>query len=135
MRRDPGAVLLDVRRGFVSIDAARRDYGVVIAGGELDEAATAECRAARPDEGYDGFFDYGPGRIEFENLWTEANYAALTELLGALPVHWRFFVKHRVFEAMEALAESERQGDGGEVRVIFAEVIARYPQLGAAAGN
>ena len=135
LTRDAGAVLLDVRRGFVSTVAARRDYGVIIAGGGLDEAATAKLRAARAAEGYDGFFDYGSGRIEFEHLWTEANYAALTELLQELPVHWRFFVKHRVFEAMEALAENERNGDGGEVRAIFADVITRYPQLGLVAGN
>ncbi len=128
-------MLLDVERGFVSIDAARCDYGVVIIDGELDAAATAALRGARADEGDDAFFDYGQGRIEFELLWTEANYAALTELLQELPVHWRFFVKHRVFEAMDVLPEGEHMGDGGEVRAIFAEVISRYPQLGLAAEN
>ncbi|MDP7052971.1 MAG: hydantoinase B/oxoprolinase family protein [Alphaproteobacteria bacterium] len=135
LTREPVSVLLDVDRGFVSIDAARRDYGVVITDGELDATATAALRGAHADEGDDAFFDYGQGRIEFELLWTEANYAALTELLQELPVHWRFFVKHRVFEAMDALPEGERMGDGSEVRAIFAEVISRYPQLGLAAEN
>ncbi|MDP6021708.1 MAG: hydantoinase B/oxoprolinase family protein, partial [Alphaproteobacteria bacterium] len=135
LTREPVSVLLDVDRGFVSIDAARRDYGVVITDGELDATATAALRGAHADEGDDAFFDYGQGRIEFELLWTEANYAALTELLQELPVHWRFFVKHRVFEAMDALPEGERMGDGSEVRAIFSEVISRYPQLGLAAEN
>jgi N-methylhydantoinase B len=51
--RDPGAVLRDVRNGYVSIEGARRDYGVVISGEPesdpeglaLDLAATAALRA------------------------------------------------------------------------------------------
>ena len=41
-------VLADVRSGYVSVDAARRDYGVAIRQDgrrfELDSAATAELR-------------------------------------------------------------------------------------------
>ena len=45
--RDPDAVARDVRLGYVSAEAARRDYGVVItANGGLDRAATAEVRNA-----------------------------------------------------------------------------------------
>jgi N-methylhydantoinase B len=45
--RDPQAVLHDVREGYVSLAAARRDYGVVIdeAAGSVDEEATATLRA------------------------------------------------------------------------------------------
>jgi N-methylhydantoinase B len=45
--RDPEAVLTDVREGYVSAAAARRDYGVAIdeATLELDAAATAALRA------------------------------------------------------------------------------------------
>jgi N-methylhydantoinase B len=39
-------VLQDVRDGFVSVEAARRDYGVVIVGSVVDEAATRRLRAA-----------------------------------------------------------------------------------------
>jgi N-methylhydantoinase B len=41
-------VLADVRSGYVSLEAARREYGVVIKGNgrkfELDAQATAELR-------------------------------------------------------------------------------------------
>ena len=45
-RRDPAKVLRDVRCEFISREAARRDYGVVLAedGRTLDEAATAKER-------------------------------------------------------------------------------------------
>lgn len=48
--RDPAAVLVDVENELISIEAARRDYGVVIdpAAMRVDEAATAALRDAMP---------------------------------------------------------------------------------------
>ncbi len=45
--RDAATVLEDVRGGFVSIDAARVQYGVVIVGDTVDEAATQRLRDDR----------------------------------------------------------------------------------------
>ena len=47
LARDPAQVLADVAQGYVSTEAAERDYGVVIdkADGGLDELATARRRA------------------------------------------------------------------------------------------
>jgi len=44
--RPPQDVLADVREGFVTVEAAERDYGVVLTadGDAVDEAATAEKR-------------------------------------------------------------------------------------------
>ena len=46
--RDPSAVAVDVRNGFVSIGATRADYGVVVDEHTfaVDAAATADARAA-----------------------------------------------------------------------------------------
>jgi len=51
--RDPHAVLDDVRNDFVSVEAAARDYGVVIVSKTmaLDEAATKKARARQADKG------------------------------------------------------------------------------------
>jgi N-methylhydantoinase B len=50
LERKPEGVLADVRAGYVSLEAARRDYGVVIRQQgrrfELDLEATAELRRA-----------------------------------------------------------------------------------------
>jgi N-methylhydantoinase B len=47
--REPGAVLADVRQGYVSPEAAKRDYGVALVetdgGWRVDEAATAKLRS------------------------------------------------------------------------------------------
>jgi N-methylhydantoinase B len=44
LERDPELVLADVQQGYVSVEAARVSYGVVIADGALDHAATAGLR-------------------------------------------------------------------------------------------
>jgi len=47
MEREPEQVALDVRRGLVSVEGARRRYGVVVdAAGRIDAAATRAARAA-----------------------------------------------------------------------------------------
>ncbi|MCY3670332.1 MAG: hydantoinase B/oxoprolinase family protein, partial [Alphaproteobacteria bacterium] len=133
-RRDPEAVLLDWRRGWVSTAQAREAYGVVIADGAVDGPATKARRAARAGGEADGFYDVGPERAAFESVWTDANYDALTECLAALPVHWRFYAKHRVFDAVDMLDPVARRGDGSEVRAAFDALRAEFPQLRAARG-
>jgi N-methylhydantoinase B len=45
-RRDVAAVVQDVREGFISAEAARRDYGVAVANdGTVDSAETTKLRA------------------------------------------------------------------------------------------
>ena len=45
-RRPAGVVARDVREGFISAAAARRDYGVAVGDdGSLDDAETAKLRA------------------------------------------------------------------------------------------
>jgi N-methylhydantoinase B len=47
MERAPEAVLDDVLDGFISVDSALRDYGVVIRNESVDAQATADARSAR----------------------------------------------------------------------------------------
>ena len=129
--RDTDRVLADVRRGFVSVAKAQEDYGVVIRGNGVDEEATVTARAAmEAANGNDGF-GFSEAHVEFEQTWTRRNYETLTEILAALPIDWRFFVKHRIFEAIDRLPPDERAGDGSEVRQAFERVAGDYPQLGA----
>ena len=46
-QRDPALVAQDVRLGYVTVEAAARDYGVAVnAAGEVDEAETEHLRRA-----------------------------------------------------------------------------------------
>lgn len=127
--REPERVLLDVRRGYVSSAAAERDYGVVVRDGGLDAAATATLRAAlraaRPATG--AHFDFGPEREAHEQVWTAEGYAAMAEIMRALPTHWRFFVKTHLFAMVKGPA-----GQGGTaVREAFGRLREAYPGLDA----
>ena len=131
--RDPDAVLLDVKRGFVSTEQAQQAYGVVVESGAIDHKATQSLRSASPGRPPgNAFYDLGRGRERYEAVWTDAAYAVLTERLATLPVHWRFFVKHRVFETLGEDPNQTGLEDGSAVGNIFDAVVAEYPQLALA---
>ncbi len=152
LERDPERVLLDVARGYVSVGAAAAEYGVVVRAGVgvgvgagvsvVDAAATAARRAAMRDEREaargavrgargNGHFAFGPERERHEAVWTEENYAALSEILAALPVHWRFFVKTKMFERMvgNGGAAERALGNRPPVKEVFAGICKSYPEL------
>jgi N-methylhydantoinase B len=119
--REPERVALDVQRGYVSLGAAEAAYGVVVREGAVDAAATDTLRASRRGNGAQPHFAYGPERDAHEAVWTEDAYDQLTRLLAALPVHWRFFVKTKMFEAMA--------DDAQDVPRVFATVRKAYPEI------
>ncbi|WP_428515347.1 hydantoinase B/oxoprolinase family protein [Roseovarius sp.] len=121
MEREAWRVALDVRRGHVSEEAARSEYGVVIVAGAVDEEATARLRAE--SRAHEGHFHFGPERDAFEAQWTASAYARLTDILMALPVHWRFFVKTEIFPRMDGRAGAEG------VSAAFDETCIRFPDI------
>jgi N-methylhydantoinase B len=130
--RDPALVIRDVAEGKVSVEAAARDYGVVLRDGALDAAASESARAqlaAAAASRAPAHFRFNPARDAYEREWTDASYAALAAVLAMLPVHWRHFVKRRIFDRVAAMPAAERRADGGHVRAIFAEAIASFPEL------
>lgn len=122
-------VVRDVLRGSVTPASAKADYGVVVdADGVLSEEATWALRTAHTAPAPQ-IYSYNASRIEFEAIWTDANYAALTQALAMMPVHWRHFVKRSVFDRMATLPASERRGDGSEVWAAVEAVKTRVPGL------
>lgn len=121
IEREVWRVAQDVARGYVSAEAAERDYGVVIKDGVVDEAGTEKLRAAHavPDK----HFHYGPERDGYEAQWTREAYDLLTEILQGLPIHWRFFTKTEIFRRMKG-----RVGADG-VAAAFADVQARFKDM------
>jgi N-methylhydantoinase B len=125
LEREPERVLLDVERGYVSPKAAERFYGVVIRAGTVDRKATLERRQALRKEAGTGHFDLGPERRAFEEIWDRENYDGLTTILAQLPIHWRYFVKTKLFEAMQKLA----QEGAPSLAAALAAVRSAYPQI------
>ena len=122
-------VLRDVRRGFVSVEGAERDYGVVIRDGRVDEEETKHRREGQRARAGGAFFGHGAERIAFESRWTRRAYSTLSTMLRRLPVHWRFYAKHKIFESVEA-----EEAPGGEVseaalQQAFDRLLDRLPRL------
>ncbi|WP_333610080.1 hydantoinase B/oxoprolinase family protein [Pantoea piersonii] len=121
-QRDVGAVLSDVCCGFLSAAAAREQYGVVITDGEVDAAATAQLRAAMPQQAK-AHFHHGEARQTFEARWTPERYRLLTAFLADAPVSWRHFLKTQVFRAVE------QAGEVADMAQIFSDLRLRFPAL------
>ena len=121
LARETWRVARDVERGYVSVEAAEREYGVVIRDGVIDEITTARRRALSVVRA--GHFHFGPEREGYEAQWTPAAYALLTDILAGLPIHWRFFAKTEIFRRMQ-----DGAGHAG-VAAAFAEVRARFQEM------
>jgi N-methylhydantoinase B len=123
--RAADAVLADVLKGAVSMKRAGQDYGVVICHSRVDADATLALRANQTDLSAD-IISHGAERIAFERVWTRERYGLLRDFLAAAPVGWRYFLKHRIFDAVEKMAGDPRpvreQMDGlfGEMRIRYA---------------
>lgn len=95
--REPARVLKDVRDGYVSVDGARRDYGVVINDGTVDEDATATVRANRPRTEPTAF-SYGPERDAYEATFPEDIQDTLATVLSRFSIPQRNYLRKRVWQ-------------------------------------
>jgi N-methylhydantoinase B len=120
--RDPALVLADVLDGLVSEEQARREYGVALSDGRVDEAATAALRAGprRPAER----FDFGPNRRAHEQRWPPALQAALNRVTAGLAAAPRQYVRARLIRAIESRQASGEAVDEAALGALFEQVMA-----------
>ncbi|MGN6768729.1 MAG: hydantoinase B/oxoprolinase family protein [Rhizobiaceae bacterium] len=98
--RDPALVLQDVRNGFVGIEAAERDYGVVIREDSVDMAATEATRSRREQLPRNEQFDFGPDREAWEAVFDDAAMHDINTRLYALPKSRRQMLRRTLFETV-----------------------------------
>jgi N-methylhydantoinase B len=131
--RDEQKVAEDVRRGYLRVDQARDLYGVVLVDGVIDAATTARLREEAKkiaDQTAAAHFDYGAERNAYEAKWTRERYDVLTGILARAPVVWRHFLKHKIFDALDARdAAGTLAAGAGIIDELYADVLRRYPQL------
>jgi N-methylhydantoinase B len=90
LERPAQAVREDVLDGYVGREAARRDYGVVLAGDTVDEAATARLRARiAAERGPVPSVAFGPERDAWEAVFDDATMLRLNALLMRIGAHAR----------------------------------------------
>ena len=135
--RDPESVLLDVQRNWVSLEQAEEQYGVRITLGKsnLLELNIKETEALRKEKKKSqivtgSFYNPCDARVEYEELWNKNNYERLTDCLAKLPVTWRFYVKHRIFRAIEDWDRSDANLFNGQAVVsLFNGILDEFPEL------
>jgi len=123
--RPVAEVIDDVAQGKVSNDGALR-YGVVMTDGRLDDAGTLALRS-RPGERPNGLV-FDAERLAFEKTWSDAAWDHLSVRLFALPIEWRFFLKHEIF----ALVNADPAAQSDPVAAIgraFTSLLQLYPQI------
>jgi N-methylhydantoinase B len=100
LERDPAAVLTDALRGLLSVDAARRDYGVALVAAEgvqalrVDDAATQKLRAQPV-----ALSRFGPERDAWDRVFPPALLDQLSTVLFAMPAAARTRRRRQVFAA------------------------------------
>lgn len=132
-RRDAAKVEEDVRCGRVSVAMARDSYGVVIEDGRVQTEHTQALRARMADTLRTDADSFGAFRAEHESVWTPERYTVLAECLMTVPIRWRYFLKHQMFDRLSALPAAERGTSATVVRLLFEDLVAEYPALMAAA--
>ncbi len=105
--REPERVLRDVEEGFVSVEAAERDYGVAIVEGKVDAGRTAALRAGRRRAGVPAArFALGPHREAFEARWPDALQTAVNAATAAYPVALRDYVRRALMDELDRRREA-----------------------------
>lgn len=123
--REPWRVLDDVEAGLVDADSVERDYGVVLADGAVDEAATRERRAGRAGSSTGPVFDLGPERLAYEARWPDALQTALVERLLSYPSALRWFLRDKVGAAIDARLDAGEPPDVALLNAALAAVMRR----------
>ncbi|HEY3188906.1 MAG TPA: hydantoinase B/oxoprolinase family protein, partial [Solirubrobacteraceae bacterium] len=100
LERPAAEVVADVAAGLVTAESAERSYGVVLRDRVLDDGATAALRRSRRGERAASRFDFGHARREHEALWTPALYDRFLQLVMALPVSYRAYVRRTLFRRL-----------------------------------
>ncbi len=97
LRREPDAVRADVARGLVGVEAAERDYGVVVRDGRVDESATARIRGRNVRRENGRLFHFGPEREAWEAACDDETTTLLARTLYSVPLSVRSETRRRLF--------------------------------------
>ena len=109
LQRSAEMVRDDVLFGYVSQEAARDDYGVVLRDGEVDQPATKALRSATAAaKSNDGFYNFGPERDAWEAVFDDETMCELNRLLMQLGLAVRSKRRSDIFlNAVPGLASDD----------------------------
>lgn len=120
-RREPAAVLADVRNGLVSVEAAQCYYGVAVDDGNLNLRATERLRYSGNHPTY-GMFAPGEARARHEAVFTSEVADALAEALYELPAAARYSAKQGMYGLIRERAAAKESVTPEVVRRLMREL-------------
>lgn len=97
LERDPDAVLKDVQLGFVSVERALADYGVVVTAGTVDAIRTVKARKAHVRREPE-IIAYDAQRTAWELVCDDDLMMELTARLQRYPAIQRWEIRKRLLE-------------------------------------
>lgn len=98
--RAPEQVLEDVLDGLVTREGAQRDYGVALAGDEIDHEETARLRVTR--RASVELFTLGKEREAYEAGWSQPVWDRFSTLLYDMPPMLRSDARRRLWEYLDS---------------------------------
>jgi N-methylhydantoinase B len=102
LEREPERVLADVEEGFVSLEAAEREYGVAIVEGKPDTERTAALRALRRGPGRPAArFTLGPHREQLEARWPDGLQSAANAATAPYPTALRDYIRRALLDEID----------------------------------
>lgn len=113
--RDPQAVLLDIARGLITVESARRDYGVATVEGALDAQATAQLRATAPAGS-----ERGPERDTWDAVFAPDLLDRFNAALFALPAPTRARRRKQAYAAVLAVLPVDFPRTGADAAAVSA---------------
>ncbi|HLW58945.1 MAG TPA: hydantoinase B/oxoprolinase family protein [bacterium] len=125
--RDPDAVARDVRRGLVTLEAAVRDYGVVLSGVAVDTEGTSARRRGPRSPAL--AFSFGPERNRWEAVWSDKAQLALHAALDAQPPGFRSYMREALIRMLGSNSGRERPVRAAEVADAVRELRERIVSL------
>ncbi len=149
LSRSPEKVLLDVKRGWVSLENAKKDYGVLIYEKtdnrnhlknlfvDLEGSKMLRKKLNSVNSKNDiNFYQFCPSRIDYEKDWNKESYETLTACLSKLPITWRFFTKQKIFSEIQNLILSKKSfNHSEEIEKIYMDILKNFPEINESKTN
>lgn len=107
-QRDPRAVCMDVKDGYVTTSQAREQFGVALEDGAVDEDQTAALRSVKDREPATPF-NFGPERTHYEEIFAQPLQRLSVDILLSSPSALRGYMRDWLWrEVVKPALESNR---------------------------
>ena len=131
LKRPAEKVFDDVVDGYLTLETARRDYGVVASlKNGVDEIMTRALRdEIRAERGPLNFYEFGKARDAYQALWSDELHDAICDTISGLPNLQRQISFRALYTEISARFEDNLNVKPEDVPSIHSEILSRAAHL------